>query len=165
VYGSHRKCTSQEMRRRGLEEFEAKTGDFRELVHDKSLDCVLVVTPDHLHAQVGVEALKASQDVYCKNPLTLTVAEAWSPLTWKVIRSGDPPMRYTGLPYRNASELREFLVVVNGSLLMVDHRPAYRGQGGPDLGLDEQKPDTRPARWGNPATDGDARKSSRHARR
>ena len=27
----------------------------------------------------------------------------------------------------------------------------------PKLGLDEQKPDTRPARWGNPAMDGDAR--------
>ena len=24
-------------------------------------------------------------------------------------------------------------------------------------GLDEQKPDTRPVRWGNPAMDGDAR--------
>ena len=24
------------------------------------------------------------------------------------------------------------------------------------LGADEQKPDTRPTRWGNPATDGDA---------
>ena len=27
----------------------------------------------------------------------------------------------------------------------------------PELGLDEQKPDTRPAWWGNPAMDGDAR--------
>jgi hypothetical protein len=33
------------------------------------------------------------------------------------------------------------------------------------LGFDEQEPDTRPAWWGNPAMDGDARSSSRHARR
>jgi hypothetical protein len=28
----------------------------------------------------------------------------------------------------------------------------------PELGFDEQKPDRRPAWWGNPAMDGDARK-------
>jgi hypothetical protein len=32
------------------------------------------------------------------------------------------------------------------------------------LGADEQKPDIRPARWGNPAMDGAARSSPRHAR-
>jgi len=32
-------------------------------------------------------------------------------------------------------------------------------------GADEQKPDTRPARWGNPAMDRDARGSPGHARR
>ena len=39
------------------------------------------------------------------------------------------------------------------------------GSRGRKLGFDEQKPDTRPAWWGNPAMDGDARKSFGHARR
>src|SRR5438270_13659505 len=76
VDGSHRRRATEVMRQRGFEDFEANTKDFRELVHDKSLDCVLVTTPDHWHAQVAIEALKAGKDVYCEKPLTLTVAEA-----------------------------------------------------------------------------------------
>ena len=61
VDASHRKRATEVMRQRGFKEFEAKTGDFRELVADQSLDCLLVTTPDHWHAQVAIEALKAGK--------------------------------------------------------------------------------------------------------
>ena len=51
VDASHRKRATEVMRQRGFKDFEAKTKDFRDLVHDKSLDCVLVATPDHWHAR------------------------------------------------------------------------------------------------------------------
>jgi len=76
VDGSHRRRATEVMRQRGFKDFEADTKDFRELVNDRSLDCVLVATPDHWHAQVAIEALKAGKDVYCEKPLTLTVAES-----------------------------------------------------------------------------------------
>ncbi len=76
VDAAHRKRATEVMRQRGFKDFAADTKDFRDLVNDKSLDCVLVATPDHWHAQVAVEALKAGKDVYCEKPLTLTVAEA-----------------------------------------------------------------------------------------
>src|SRR3954464_12827800 len=72
----HRARGTETMRQRGFKDFEAKTKDYRELVNDKSLDCLLVATPDHWHAQVAIEALKAGKDVYCEKPLTLTVEEA-----------------------------------------------------------------------------------------
>jgi len=76
VNAAHRQRGTEVMRQRGFKDFEAKTKDYRELVGDKSLDCVLVATPDHWHAQVAIEALKAGKDVYCEKPLTLTVAES-----------------------------------------------------------------------------------------
>src|SRR4051794_17627857 len=76
VDAAHRKRATEVMRQRGFKEFEAKTKDYRDLVNDKSLDCLLVATPDHWHAQVAIEALKAGKDVYCEKPLTLTVEEA-----------------------------------------------------------------------------------------
>src|SRR5262249_40867245 len=75
VAAAHRKHGTEAMRQRGFKGFEANTKDFRDLVHDKSLDCLLIATPDHGHAQVAIEALKAGKDVYCEKPLTLTVAE------------------------------------------------------------------------------------------
>lgn len=76
VDAAHRKRATDVMRQRGFKDFEANTKDFRDLVNNKSLDCLLVTTPDHWHAQVAIEALKAGKDVYCEKPLTLTVAEA-----------------------------------------------------------------------------------------
>jgi predicted dehydrogenase len=76
VDAAHRKRATEVMRRRGFKDFEANAKDFRDLVNNKSLDCLLIATPDHWHAQVAVEALKAGKDVYCEKPLTLTVAES-----------------------------------------------------------------------------------------
>jgi predicted dehydrogenase len=76
VDAAHRKSATETMRQRGFKEFEAATKDFRELVNNKSLDGVLIATPDHWHAQVTLAALGAGKDVYCEKPLTLTVEES-----------------------------------------------------------------------------------------
>ena len=52
VDAAHRKRATEVMRQRGFKDFEANTKDFRDLVNDKSLDCLLIATPDHWHAQV-----------------------------------------------------------------------------------------------------------------
>ena len=50
-------------------------GDYRELLADESVDAVLVVTPDHWHRRMVLDAVAAGKDVYCEKPLTYASSE------------------------------------------------------------------------------------------
>src|ERR1019366_1687626 len=51
--------------------------DFRQMLDkEKSIDAVVVGTPDHNHAIVSITAIKMGKHVYCEKPLTRTVCEA-----------------------------------------------------------------------------------------
>ncbi len=51
--------------------------DYRQLLdREKSLDGVLVATPDHWHAAVSMHFLRAGKHVYCEKPLTRTIGES-----------------------------------------------------------------------------------------
>ncbi|HEY2015539.1 MAG TPA: Gfo/Idh/MocA family oxidoreductase, partial [Bryobacteraceae bacterium] len=52
-----------------------KFKEYKKLLEDKSVDAVVIATPDHWHALMFTDACNAGKDVYVEKPLSLTVVE------------------------------------------------------------------------------------------
>ncbi len=50
--------------------------DYRRLLDDKTIDCVLIATPEHWHHRMTMDALGAGKHVYCEKPMTQTAEQA-----------------------------------------------------------------------------------------
>ena len=89
--------------------------DYRMLLdNEKSLDAVVIGTPDHWHAQICKAAMKAGKHVYCEKPLTHTIAESRDLLnlsrTSKVVTQ-------TGNQGSASSNLRRSIELIQSGLL------------------------------------------------
>src|ERR1041385_4613790 len=49
--------------------------NYKALLGDKSIDAVIIATPEHWHHRMLLDALAAGKDVYVEKPLCHTVAE------------------------------------------------------------------------------------------
>jgi predicted dehydrogenase len=100
--------------------------DYRELLQNKDIDAVIISTPDHWHAAIGIHAAEAGKDAYLQKPASLTIAEGRA-LSNAVHRSGQifqvgsqqrsaPQFRYAAELVRNGriGELRTVYVGLPG---------------------------------------------------
>jgi predicted dehydrogenase len=49
--------------------------DYRKMLAEKDLDIVLIAPPDHWHALIMIEAVKAGADVYVQKPISVDILE------------------------------------------------------------------------------------------
>src|SRR5215469_3910462 len=57
--------------------YDGVTGysNYHELLANKDIDAVVVSTPDHWHALIAIDAVRAGKDVYLQKPASLTISE------------------------------------------------------------------------------------------
>ena len=82
--------------------------NYRELLERKDIDAVVIVTPDHWHAMIAIDAAKAGKDIYCEKPMALTVAEGRAMVLVarkynRVFQTGN--MQRSWRDFRHASEM------------------------------------------------------------
>jgi predicted dehydrogenase len=78
-------------------------GTHEELLMNKDIDAVLISTPDHSHAYLGIHAVEAGKDVYLQKPASLTIAEGRA-LSNAVHRTGR--ILQIGSQQRSSSQFR-----------------------------------------------------------
>ncbi len=88
--------------------------DYREVLARKDLDAVFIATPDHWHAFVAADAIRAGKDVYCEKPLTYNIREALDLV--RVVRASDRVFQ-TGSQQRSAREFRVAAELVRNGVL------------------------------------------------
>ena len=64
-----------------LDQAAATTGakpfkEYRELLDQKDIDYVTIVTPEHWHARMTLDAADARKHIYCEKPMTWSIEEA-----------------------------------------------------------------------------------------
>ena len=83
VFGRHRgrlrrrrpTCRAGQERPRHRQGQGRRYGDYRKVLDRNDIDVVSIVTPDHWHVKIAIEALQAGKHVFCQKPLTLTLEE------------------------------------------------------------------------------------------
>ena len=114
--------------------------DYREMFEkEKSLDAVLIATPDHWHAQIVKDAMKAGKHVFCEKPLTRTIGEARE---LRELARSSKLVTQMGNQGSATPEVRRALDVIQAGVLgrvtevhAWAHGPGSRaGEGYPDIG-------------------------------
>ena len=88
--------------------------DWRKVVDDPTIDAVVVMTPDHWHAAIGIAAMRKGKHVYGQKPLALGISEGQAMV--RVARETGVVFQ-TGSQQRSASEFRVACEIVRNGYL------------------------------------------------
>lgn len=79
--------------------------DFRRVLEDKTLDAIVVATPDHWHAAMAIMALKAGKHVYLEKPFSYNIADGKAILA--AVEKNPKLTLQVGTQHRSCGHIRE----------------------------------------------------------
>lgn len=88
--------------------------DYKDLLAEKNLDTVVIATPDHHHAPMLFDALKANKDVYLEKPLSKSLEESLKMI--KAVRSSDRIVQ-VGMQRRSAPVIHRAKKLIDDGVL------------------------------------------------
>jgi predicted dehydrogenase len=82
--------------------------NYHDLLANKDIDAVVISTPDHWHALIAIDAVRAGKDVYLQKPASLTIAEGRAlsdavQASGRILQIGS--QQRSTIQFRNAAEL------------------------------------------------------------
>ena len=88
--------------------------DYNQVLDDKSIDAVIIATPDHWHVRIAVAAMAAGKDVYLEKPVTHTLEEGET--LEKSVRSSKRILQ-CGMQQRSWPHFRNAVDLIQGGAL------------------------------------------------
>ena len=110
VYAPHR----EEVKTRESATSASTYLDFNRVLEDKTIDAVIIATPDHWHVRVATAAIAAGKDVYLEKPVTHTLEEGETLL--KSVR-GSHQILQCGMQQRSWPHFRNAVDLIQGGAL------------------------------------------------
>ncbi len=125
--------------------------DYREILARDDIDAIACATPDHWHAMVILDTVKAGKDMYCEKPLTNNLMEAKAVMD--AVNASDIIFQ-TGSQQRASSNFRYACELVQNGRIG-DIKQVMVSVGGPPLPCNRPEEEMEPGRewerWVGPA--------------
>jgi len=86
------------------------TRQYKELLDNKDIDCIVAAVPDHWHKRIVVDCCNAGKDIYCEKPMSHTVEDGFEMIAAeqknkRIVQIGS--QRRSDIVYTKAKELYE----------------------------------------------------------
>ncbi len=82
----------------------AAYNDYRDILARDDIDGVVIVTPDHWHTPLAMDAAKAGKDIYCEKPVSICVQEGRA--LQRIVQQHGRIFQ-TGTQYRSITRIRQ----------------------------------------------------------
>ena len=99
--------------------------NYKELLDRSDIDAVVIVSPDHWHYHMAIDAISAGKDIYLEKPLTFTIAEGQKLV--KAVRNADAVLAVGSQQRSDASFQHAVKMVSEGKLGKLEKLDVFIG--------------------------------------